>query len=396
MRILNIHKGIGCCIVLLAILMTSCIDYSQQGLFLAIKNNDIKTLEKITEKIGLDSCINQNGLNPLLYALKIGSDEAVSFIMPRMDDFSYQEPGGLNAVFATIISDCSDRDKILEILFKRGQDPNQLHPNRGSSAFNVAIEFGDSTLLKVFIDNGADINLIDESGLSPLYNAIGLGENKSAKFLFNKGANVNVQSIYGNSALEVASVNNNFEMFQFLLENSNILINKKIFESACGAKDSRYVKYLLDNKLVSKSVIKDYLFCVDNVEVMELLLKEVGDVNYIDKEYGITPLHFACIDGNEKIIKILIDQGADVNLVCKNKFYTPLMYASVCYNNNQQTSSNLSSLGIGYSNAAKIKLGMSETKTPATSLASVKLLVEAGANINYKNKNKYTAFKNCS
>jgi uncharacterized protein len=63
-------------------------------------------------------------------------------------------------------------------------------------------------MTKLLIDKGADVNIIDKHGNSPIWTAImnyNGGENLNLiKLLFEKGANLDQKNIYGRSAREIS------------------------------------------------------------------------------------------------------------------------------------------------------------------------------------------------
>lgn len=67
-----------------------------------------------------------------------------------------------------------------------------------------AVENGDSTTVRVLINNGMDVNDWDEYGTTPLMIAASNGHTDIVRLLLNAGADVNVQSEYGYTALILA------------------------------------------------------------------------------------------------------------------------------------------------------------------------------------------------
>ncbi len=106
---------------------------------------------------------------------------------------------------------------------------------------------------------GANVNIQDKNGFTPLTWAVLENNPNKVKALLKQGASVHIQDKYGDTPLMYAIRENNPDI----------------------------VKALLDNG---------------------------ADVNIQDKD-GYTPLMWAVIYNNPDIIKLLLDNGADVNVV---------------------------------------------------------------------------------
>ncbi len=65
---------------------------------------------------------------------------------------------------------------------------------------------------------GADVNIIDEYGFTPLIEATIMNNTKIAKLLIDQGADANLQDMMGSTALHWAVENNNINLSQLLLE----------------------------------------------------------------------------------------------------------------------------------------------------------------------------------
>lgn len=122
---------------------------------------------------------------------------------------------------------------------------------------HAAAKWGNSNMLKLLIDTGADVNARDESHETPLHMALGSENINIVKLLVEAGANVNVESDLINTPLHVA-VELEFE------------------------------------------------------DITQMLIDAGADVNSKD-ENGDTPLHVAIKKKNFVLAKILVDAAADVD-----------------------------------------------------------------------------------
>lgn len=150
------------------------------------------------------------------------------------------------------------------------------------------------------------INEQDEEGMTPLYQAVINKRWDIAKYLIERGADVNLKNKYGCNALQCA---------------------------LCGYIDVDLVKCFVDHHAdlnaknrYGASILHYGLSMEDlDVNLVKYLVKHGADVN-LQRDDGCTPLHIAIRDKCKKVTKQLAECGADVNV--KNKSgVTPLYYA---------------------------------------------------------------------
>lgn len=97
----------------------------------------------------------------------------------------------------------------------------------GNFALMVAASKGYTEMVKLLIDNGADVNKRNCSGSTALYGALdsekwGVIKNQSLKLvalLINAGADVNVKDFHGSSPLSIAAARGYYDIVRLLLEN---------------------------------------------------------------------------------------------------------------------------------------------------------------------------------
>jgi len=97
--------------------------------------------------------------------------------------------------------------EILELLLNSGADVNAA--NAGSHALTTAAVFGHDKFVKVLLQAGADANLPDESGTTPLMSGVAGRKIEIVRMLVEAGANLNAVRFRGNAetALDFAEDN---------------------------------------------------------------------------------------------------------------------------------------------------------------------------------------------
>jgi len=229
-------------------------------------------------------------------------------------------------------------------------------------------------LAKLLVEFGADINLPDQHGYTPLNLTLILGGNIDlAWYLINQGADVNIKANEGTTTLMGAAKSHSPELITYLL-------NKGFDINAQNEEGKTPLIYALGN---------DYTR--NHIPVIRLLLKAGADVN-IKTKTGFTALHTAAIENNDSInpkaAQLLIDAGAKVNVASSASGATPLHEAVMT--NNAITAEILLKNGAdtgarnnkGWTPLAMIMDGLKERYSVPARM--VKLLVENGADINTK------------
>jgi ankyrin repeat protein len=248
-----------------------------------------------------------------------------------------------------------------------------LAKNPPISAFNEVVRSGDLGLITAFIDRGAKVD--EEGSYSPLISAINSNSLEIVRLLIQKGASLNFN--YSNPGLWIhqeklqpldAAVKRtkiDIEIVRLLIDKGAKLHNKKdlkfsnkeviellLNQNLLTVEDMKgslnqyltssyevvsleHVNFLLDNGAeinvfsggswggsanhvrYSSSSPLEKAIMMDNIALMELLLKRGADVNFRGSDER-TPLHYAVQEGNIPVIQWLKRNGADLSIKDKN------------------------------------------------------------------------------
>ena len=296
---------------------------------------DINTINsaKLLIKSGADVNLKNNGgMTALMNASAVGSDELVELLINAGARVNEVDNDGRTAIFYACRGydvcsfyinynsfygySFSESVEVVKFLIDNGADVN-LKNNGGMTALMSASDVSHE-LIELLIKSGARVNEVDDNGKSALmYAIISSSDIEVVKFLIDNGANVNLKSNDGETALMNAYIRGNKELVELLI-NSGADVNLIDFN-------------LKDNygrtKLMEASKI-------GNKEAVELLINAGARVNEIDND-GNTALFYACrlrdytIFDKKclKLVKFLIDNGANVNIK-NNVGQTPLSVSS--------------------------------------------------------------------
>lgn len=183
-----------------------------------------------------------------------------------------------------------------------------LKKQDGTTALVSAVQYGHLPMINLLLENGADANVVrggsfkDGAGLTPLMYAAQHGW-KGAKgdwpaitaTLLKHGAQTNLSRANGDNALTIAQWHQHSEIVDLLSE--------------AGARDeTHYAALTKDEALVKAAKIGD-------LAKTRVLLEQEANVNYRDRNNGVTPLLTAIYYENLAIVRALIESGADINHV---------------------------------------------------------------------------------
>jgi hypothetical protein len=120
------------------------------------------------------------------------------------------------------IAAACDHDDMIDILIKGGADLNAVLSEKWTalliSVFSLFYKRCPPTAIKKMIKYGADLNLSDKDGVTPLHWAVDLNNVKVVKLLINSGANVDSKDKYSRKPLDIAYANECQEI-TLMLEN---------------------------------------------------------------------------------------------------------------------------------------------------------------------------------
>lgn len=240
-------------------------------------------------------------------------------------------------IFKNMNENVGEDITLLSLLLSAGanlKDIEKVVDKTGNSLLHIACQKKDESLIKLLINYGIDLNIVNSSGFTPLSflcSSLGRFNNtydkktfSLVKLLINAGADINV----GGALAEACSVGhvpciklllkkganiNGIEYTNF--ENTHIFHKIPIVEASKLKHNKNIVELLIKHGAdVNNGCPLSHACQTNNIEVVELLLQSGADVNTKDKDFSYTPLMFATINGNLDIIKLLIEHGADVNI----------------------------------------------------------------------------------
>jgi ankyrin repeat protein len=150
---------------------------------------------------------------------------------------------------------------------------------------------GQTAIVELLIEKGAQVDATYGSGLTALMEASARGRLEMVRLLLSKGANVNAQTAYGATPLKKAAEYGNAEVVRLLLDK--------------GAD--------LNAKLKDGSTALMWAAIAGHIDVVKLLLDKGADV-HAKAEDGSTALMWAAVTGHSDLVTLLKGHGAELTL----------------------------------------------------------------------------------
>ncbi len=130
---------------------------------------------------------DKRGYTPLDNALRMGKEDAALLLLDAEPKERLAAPFLANAMDSAVRK---DQSRVAEVLLRKGMAANDVLPS-GSSLLAAAAFDGAINIVRVLLADGADPNLSDRLGVTPLEDASVKGQDAIAALLLDRGALVN-------------------------------------------------------------------------------------------------------------------------------------------------------------------------------------------------------------
>jgi ankyrin repeat protein len=269
-----------CAVLCVASIASSAVQ-SQDRLYSAIRDNDLRQIKAL-----LDEGVNVNaegpdGITPLMAAAETGSVEAMKMLVDRRADVNAKDAFGSTALMLSV----PDAKKV-RLLLDHDADVNVAARSGRTALIIAAFANPSAEVVRMLLAKGANVAVMDQRKVTPLNAATFGNDTATVRLLLDASADVNTADTFiGLTPLINASGNRNLEAVKLLM--------------AKGA----------NVNAVSKT--------------QDLPRIQTGTVEF----GGWTPLLMAVPFGPPELVRTLMDAGAKVN-VQDYRGFSPLMLAA--------------------------------------------------------------------
>ena len=240
----------------------------------AIEAGDTEFVEKLFRYNGVPdiNAFNEKGLTPLHVAVL----------------YEQQKIGELLLMKGANVNSKTNEQRAVNLPLKWNNQPFHFRFTREKcysklTALHIAIMNGSKGIIHMLVENGADVDLENEHNLRPVHCAIVSGCIETTSLLFKNGAKINKKS--------EKELDDDEDITDFV----DCLENHKWLDSA----------------------LHSIIIELQNVEMLDLLIKNGADVNSHSGGYSV--LHAAVICNSIDMVKILVKNGANLDFPCQNE-----------------------------------------------------------------------------
>ncbi|MFM1655496.1 ankyrin repeat domain-containing protein [Brevibacillus sp. B_LB10_24] len=189
-----------------------------------------------------------------------------------------------------------------------------------------AAETGDHAGVKALLEQGADVNVRDSRGRTPVMTATYGGHTEAVKTLIDAGADINIRDDRSDNVLLYAGAEGILDIVKLAIEAGadTTLTNRfggTALIPACERGHVQVVKELLTHSDVDVNHVNNLGWTglleaiilsdggLRHQEIVQLLVDHGADVNLADRD-GVTPLQHAKKRGFKEMEQILLKAGA--------------------------------------------------------------------------------------
>jgi ankyrin repeat protein len=196
-------------------------------------------------------------------------------------------------------------------LLAEGADPN-LANRFGVTPLHEAATVGNAELLELMLDAGGNANAAFGEGETVLMTAARTGDLESVKALIAHGGKVDAtEQWHGQTALMWAAIENHADVVQALIEAGAEV------DRASTKHDWVKISYSEGNVPKTRDLggltALQFAARQGSIEAVEKLLDAGADANTAEPMYELTPLELAIVNGHYTLAKRLIARGVNVD-----------------------------------------------------------------------------------
>jgi ankyrin repeat protein len=356
----------------------------------AVRNDDVTLVDRLL-RAGADAkTANRYGITPIVLACENGSAAVVERLLKAGVSANATMPLG-----ETALHTCARTGKpeAAKILIAHGASIDAGESWRGQTPLMWAAAEGHAGMTRLLIEAGADVNArsavvtwerqrtseprdkwLPPGGFTPLLFAARDGRVAAARVLLEHGADINVVDPDRHTALILALINGHFDVAGVLIDKGiDVNMEDKVGRTALMAavdahtmpSSNRPAPRETDDTLTSFDIVVRLL--EKGARVDAPLRAQIPYRTKLDRGgdgvlgAGTTPLIRAAKAGDADVIKLLLEKGANANAATRNGVNAIMIAANVGTREEDMTGRN---------------------KTEKDAIASIRLLLAAGGNIN--------------
>lgn len=186
------------------------IDYGRMLIGFAAASGSIETLEYTIEAFG-PVTLDTPHFSPLHWAAQENHQEIIDYLIRHGLDVNTVDEMGRTPLFACLSNEATDA---MQVLLKNGANPNFRAGETKDNCLQLAAAFNQCAIAELLLDNGAEVDIVDNKDRTPLMSAVNHGNIEMVRLLMDRGADVNLKNYKGKTAKELAKTKAMRELFE--------------------------------------------------------------------------------------------------------------------------------------------------------------------------------------
>ena len=296
-------------------------------LWACYNRNNEKNVKCLLEHKADVNITNKSKCSPLHFAAQFSDKNVITALIKKGISVNVLDDNDKSPLMWACFEKINAFLNVSELL-EEGADVHQVSKDN-ITALHIAAEHSDSSVIKLLLDKGISVNILDGEMRTPLMWACFSENNKdNVKILVKNNAQVDVKDAFNNTPLHFAAAWSNTDVIDYLMhilpEQMSVNAKNDFLESpltwACKVNCLQNVKHLVTcgakmhitpNADVS-SLLHVAARCADG-EMLDYFIQNGISIDVKD-EYSSTPIFSACEENNENNVKKLLELGAAVNI----------------------------------------------------------------------------------
>lgn len=177
----------------------------------AVRSNTIHMVRFLSTYVKDINALNKKRQSPLMTAVQRNTPEVVDFLISKGADINLSDKEGHTLSYYLVQSyNPKKMESFINkatLLSKKGFDFTKPQKD-GSSLYHLALDNGDTSLLKWIHSKGVEVNTKDKNGLTPLQKAaMTAKDTKVLKYLLSIGADKSIKTDFDETVYALASEN---------------------------------------------------------------------------------------------------------------------------------------------------------------------------------------------
>ena len=318
--------------------------FGKTALWFAVENENLEMVKVLFAGGSKINSPDNAGNSVLTATIEHAQYDILDFLVAKGADVNLANYAGVTPLMSAVDRASANTPAGLAYItkfltFKPKLDFEQIKNNGcGYSALHAAARIGFINVIKLLLDNGANINIQSlATGGTPLHTAAGTKNTDVARYLISRGAKTEILDASGFTPITHAVIQVNLDMVKVLVESGAVIDTRSpndimrtplIFAAANidPFKHKDYIaimNYLLDKKasidfqaVNGSTALMAAAMSSNHSQALEkavLLINRGAKIDMTNRS-GETALMFASGAGNEKMVKLLIDKGAGIQL----------------------------------------------------------------------------------